>query len=179
MRELRFIINFFTLIIIIFSFFFFFSRNFLILYIFFELVLFFILILIVGYGIQIEKINSSYYLIFYSIFCSIWCFSCSFSLSFSNVDHNLHCCTNTIISNHFLILVKKRIYQLNFSSETNKYSTGESLRKRLLEILDKVDVDVLLLDEWDANLDSENSEILSNLIDELSLKKCVIEVRHR
>jgi len=70
LRELRFIINFFTLIIIIFSFFFFFSRNFLILYIFFELVLFFILILIVGYGIQIEKINSSYYLIFYSIFCS-------------------------------------------------------------------------------------------------------------
>jgi len=69
--------------------------------------------------------------------------------------------------------------QLSFISETNKYSTGESLKKRLLEILEKVDVDVLLLDEWDANLDRENQEQLSSLIDELAQKKCVIEVRHR
>jgi len=68
---------------------------------------------------------------------------------------------------------------LIFNSETNKYSTGESLRKRLIEIVQKVDVDVLLLDEWDANLDSENREMLSALIDQLSDKKCVIEVRHR
>ena len=69
--------------------------------------------------------------------------------------------------------------QLSFLSETNKYSTGESLRNRLMEILEKVDVDVLLLDEWDANLDSENKERLSILIDELASKKCVVEVRHR
>jgi len=69
--------------------------------------------------------------------------------------------------------------QLSFSCETNKYSTGESLRNRLMEILEKVDVDVLLLDEWDANLDAENQEKLSQLIEELSQKKCVIEVRHR
>lgn len=69
--------------------------------------------------------------------------------------------------------------QLSFMSQSNKYSTGESLRNRLLEILDRVDVDVLLLDEWDANLDKENQERLSLLIDELSEKKCVIEVRHR
>ncbi len=69
--------------------------------------------------------------------------------------------------------------QLSFVSETNKYSTGESLKNRLLEILEKVDADVLLLDEWDANLDNENKERLSSLIDELSKKKCVIEVRHR
>lgn len=69
--------------------------------------------------------------------------------------------------------------QLSFTSETNKYSTGESLRNRLLEILESVDVDVLLLDEWDANLDKDNQERLSSLIDELATKKCVIEVRHR
>ncbi len=69
--------------------------------------------------------------------------------------------------------------QLSFTSETNKYSTGESLRNRLLEILNKVDVDVLLLDEWDANLDAETRERLSVLIDQMSLKKCVIEVLHR
>lgn len=68
---------------------------------------------------------------------------------------------------------------LSFISETNKYSTGESLRNRLIEILEEVDVDVLLLDEWDANLDKENQERLSLLIDQLAEKKCVIEVRHR
>jgi len=69
--------------------------------------------------------------------------------------------------------------QLSFISETNKYSTGESLKKRLVEISEKVDVDVLLLDEWDANLDKENQERLSELIDELAKTKCIIEVRHR
>lgn len=69
--------------------------------------------------------------------------------------------------------------QLSFLSETNKYSTGESLKNRLLEILEKVEADILLLDEWDANLDNENQEKLSKLINELSEKKCVIEVRHR
>ncbi len=69
--------------------------------------------------------------------------------------------------------------QLSFFAETNKYSTGESLRNRLLEILEKVDAEVLLLDEWDANLDSENKERLNTLIDELAASKCVIEVRHR
>lgn len=69
--------------------------------------------------------------------------------------------------------------QLSFTSEMNKYSTGESLRNRLIEILDKVEADVLLLDEWDANLDPENRDKLSALIDELASRKCVIEVRHR
>ncbi len=69
--------------------------------------------------------------------------------------------------------------QLSFLAETQKQSTGESLKHRLLEIIDKVDTDVLLLDEWDANLDKENQERLSTLIDELATKKCVIEVRHR
>lgn len=68
---------------------------------------------------------------------------------------------------------------LSFTSETNKYSTGESLKNRLMEILERVEVDVLLLDEWDANLDNENQEKLSELISELATKKCVIEVRHR
>lgn len=49
---------------------FFISRNFLIVYIFFELSLLPILIMILGFGSQIEKINSSYYLLFYAAFCS-------------------------------------------------------------------------------------------------------------
>ena len=49
---------------------FFIPSNFLILYIFFEISMFPILVIILGYGSQIEKINSSYYLIFYAAFCS-------------------------------------------------------------------------------------------------------------
>ena len=83
---------------------------------------------------------------------------------------------NTLSERAFLLPTQN---QLSFLSKTNKYSTGESLRNRLMEILERVDVDVLLLDEWDANLDPDNQEKLSMLIDELSEKKCVIEVRHR
>lgn len=83
---------------------------------------------------------------------------------------------NTLCDRAFFLPTQN---QLSFMSETNKYSTGESLRNRLMEILNRVDVDVLLLDEWDANLDKENQEKLSELIDELAEKKCVIEVRHR
>lgn len=49
---------------------FFVSRNILMLYIYFELSIFPIIVIILGYGYQIEKINSSYYLIFYAAFCS-------------------------------------------------------------------------------------------------------------
>ena len=50
---------------------FFIPSSILILYIFFELSLVPILIIILGYGLQIEKINSAYYLIFYASFCSL------------------------------------------------------------------------------------------------------------
>ena len=49
---------------------FFISSNIMILYIYFELSMFPILVIILGYGSQIEKINSSYYLLFYAAFCS-------------------------------------------------------------------------------------------------------------
>lgn len=88
-----------------------------------------------------------------------------------------------------LLLVKKALdakafflptqNQLSFYKETSKFSTGESLKNTLKEILDKVQADVLLLDEWDANLDKDNQETLSKLIDQLAEKKCVIEIRHR
>lgn len=69
--------------------------------------------------------------------------------------------------------------ELSFSSDQHDFSTGEALKHKLLEICKKVDAEVLLLDEWDANLDQENRESLSQLIDEIAQKKCVVEVRHR
>lgn len=68
---------------------------------------------------------------------------------------------------------------LTFMTETNHYSTGESLKNLLSEIIEHVSADVLLLDEWDANLDKENQEKISLLIDALAACKCVVEVRHR
>nr|YP_009310890.1 NADH dehydrogenase subunit 4 [Triodontophorus nipponicus]AOT98923.1 NADH dehydrogenase subunit 4 [Triodontophorus nipponicus] len=50
--------------------FFFVSSNMLMLYMYFELSMFPILIMILGYGSQIEKINSGYYLLFYAAICS-------------------------------------------------------------------------------------------------------------
>nr|BAV82694.1 NADH dehydrogenase subunit 4 [Dictyocaulus viviparus] len=58
-------------LLVIFSMMFFFSSNFLMLYAFFELSVFPILLMIMGFGYQIEKIGSLYYLLFYSIFCSM------------------------------------------------------------------------------------------------------------
>lgn len=49
---------------------FFFSINIIILYVFFELSLFPVLVMVLGFGNQIEKVNSGYYLIFYVSFCS-------------------------------------------------------------------------------------------------------------
>lgn len=57
-------------ILIIVCILFFIPRNIMILYMFFELSIFPILVMILGYGSQIEKINSSYYLLFYAAFCS-------------------------------------------------------------------------------------------------------------
>nr|YP_009498573.1 NADH dehydrogenase subunit 4 [Cyathostomum pateratum]AWK48982.1 NADH dehydrogenase subunit 4 [Cyathostomum pateratum] len=57
-------------ILIMICLFFFISSNMLMLYMYFELSMFPILIMILGFGSQIEKINSGYYLLFYAAICS-------------------------------------------------------------------------------------------------------------
>nr|YP_004927931.1 NADH dehydrogenase subunit 4 [Cucullanus robustus]ACV96767.1 NADH dehydrogenase subunit 4 [Cucullanus robustus] len=58
-------------ILVFFCILFFVPGSMLFLYIYFELSIFPILVMILGYGSQIEKIGSSYYLIFYAAFCSL------------------------------------------------------------------------------------------------------------
>lgn len=59
-------------------------------------------------------------------------------------------------------------------------STGEQILAALNEIyLNNNFEKLILLDEWDANLDLVNREKISNLIDELSKKCVIIEVIHR
>lgn len=74
-REKRENIKILRNFLIFFSIIFFFSINFLYLYIFFELTLFPILVIIFVFGSQIEKISSSYYLVFYTVVCRFpWLF---------------------------------------------------------------------------------------------------------
>lgn len=70
--------------------------------------------------------------------------------------------------------------KLFFSNSLNaSFSTGEAILSHISEIVEKSQVDVLILDEWDANLDSENMIKISRFLDEIAEKLCIIEVRHR
>lgn len=69
-------------------------------------------------------------------------------------------------------------HDLLFQLSKEKLSTGQSAKKILHELLDHLDNPVVLLDEWDANLDQENVNNLSKLINRLSTDRFVIESRH-
>ncbi|WP_413585185.1 hypothetical protein [Bdellovibrio sp. HCB274] len=57
-------------------------------------------------------------------------------------------------------------------------SSGENLLAHI-EVLAKSPEEIILLDEWDANLDEENLNLVNTRINEISQTKTVIEVRHR
>lgn len=73
------------------------------------------------------------------------------------------------------------MHELNFANSNKNMSTGEMLRTNFSEIKNHVikAIDVLLIDEWDANLDTENIMKLDEVIDNLATEILVIEVRHR
>lgn len=56
-------------------------------------------------------------------------------------------------------------------------STGE-IALLALNDLQSDNTQILLLDEWDANLSAKNRAILNQVIDQISLKKNVVEIRH-
>ncbi len=58
------------------------------------------------------------------------------------------------------------------------HSAGEKVLQAFSEI-QHLSVGYFLLDEWDANLDLTHVEQLSNTLNLLSKKTCIIEVRHR
>lgn len=68
---------------------------------------------------------------------------------------------------------------LFFQSSIDKtLSTGEKQICAINELKNSEHVNLLLLDEWDANLDSMNTSSLSITLDELSNTCCILEVRH-
>jgi len=68
---------------------------------------------------------------------------------------------------------------LAFSVQTDEMSVGTRKRAEMIEIIQSVQADVYMLDEWDANLDESNISALSRKLEELSKSCTVIEVRHR
>lgn len=78
--------------------------------------------------------------------------------------------------NAFFLPVK---HQLCFRNNVHYLSSGQGIKTILLEVRNFVNEKVILLDEWDANLDNQNKEEISRLIDEIASNRCVIEVRHR
>lgn len=69
--EFNFVLVFFTKLLILISFFFFFPVNFFLFYVFFELSIFPVIVMVLGYGYQVEKVNSFFYLCFYATFFSL------------------------------------------------------------------------------------------------------------
>lgn len=89
-----------------------------------------------------------------------------------------------------LLLEIKRLYKedafylpsqnhLHFSFGEVDRSTGELLKEQLEEVHSQVNSKIVLLDEWDANLDGMNQHWLSQIIDQIAKDKCVVETRHR
>lgn len=61
----------------------------------------------------------------------------------------------------------------------NNQSTGQNLLANLKEIHSSInDIEMIILDEWDANLDEKNKSLVDDMIDKLSKERLVIEVRH-
>jgi hypothetical protein len=69
-------------------------------------------------------------------------------------------------------------HDLLFARAPKRGSTGQTSTAILHELIERVRTPILLLDEWDANLDSSRRERLSQLLDGVASRALVIEVRH-
>lgn len=91
---------------------------------------------------------------------------------------------STVVSLIKQILSEKAFYfpvnsNLVFNSFQNNKSTGEKIVSYIEELIENMSEKIIILDEWDANLDTNNLKEISTKIDSLSIKNCVIEIRHR
>jgi ABC-type multidrug transport system fused ATPase/permease subunit len=59
------------------------------------------------------------------------------------------------------------------------FSSGERQMKSLQEIVTYTEAPIYLLDEWDANLDTENRAVADGLVEALSRRARVVEISHR
>jgi len=88
----------------------------------------------------------------------------------------------------FLLMIKQKYggeafylppkHDLLYRFSDEQLSTGQKVIKILEEIIKNTKTSIILLDEWDANLDAQNTENISKMIVRLAKQSCVIESRH-
>nr|QJS05089.1 ABC transporter ATPase [Psychrobacter sp.] len=72
-------------------------------------------------------------------------------------------------------------HNLYFNYKTDKAhrgSTGQQLIKQIQEIREDDRSTIVMLDEWDAHLDRENTQIIDQYLDDLAQTRLVMDVRH-
>ena len=72
-------------------------------------------------------------------------------------------------------------HNLYFNYKTDKAhrgSTGQQLIKQIQEIREDDQSTIVMLDEWDAHLDRENTQIIDQYLDDLAQTRLVMDVRH-
>ena len=68
---------------------------------------------------------------------------------------------------------------LAWRNDDRSLSTGQKLLERINEIIVIENIHYILLDEWDANLDTNNTKLVDTILEQLATTKVIIEVRHR
>jgi ABC-type bacteriocin/lantibiotic exporter with double-glycine peptidase domain len=76
------------------------------------------------------------------------------------------------------VLLPAQHGKLEWQHELKALSTGQKTLAQLQEISNHAGVKYLLLDEWDANLDSDNRRAISDMLDLLGQSKVIVEIRH-
>jgi ABC-type multidrug transport system fused ATPase/permease subunit len=68
--------------------------------------------------------------------------------------------------------------RLVWKSDLTSLSSGERTKASIFELLQMDGVRMLLLDEWDANLDPSNRQAVDRMLDQVSMNRIIVEVRH-
>ncbi|MFF7707731.1 hypothetical protein [Pseudomonas sp. NPDC007930] len=76
-------------------------------------------------------------------------------------------------------LVPAQLHVLSWASASTPGSTGQQALAMLSEVVNAPHIPrVVLLDEWDANLDAAHRQCIDGWLDALSKQRVVVEVRH-
>lgn len=67
---------------------------------------------------------------------------------------------------------------LNWDFPIDKLSTGWQVFKVISDQITNCNEKIILIDEWDANLDMKNTIIIDQLLDNIAMSKVIVEIRH-
>ena len=78
----------------------------------------------------------------------------------------------------YYLPAKHNLYFNYKTDKAHKGSTGQQLIKQIQEIREDDQSTIVMLDEWDAHLDRENTQIIDQYLDHLAQTRLVVDVRH-